>query len=163
MCVCVCSSSTFGSVSSFYLRFSNFTSIFWYFAFYTESVLFDVSVVRSTLFFWRLLVRSYSIAIAFSFMCEQSYWCRQLFSLSLSLILFIYSSENPTRMNRIIIYERLLFEFSFIFGHFFRKSFDAELMPLLLLLIHAIFFICATFYEMRFGCVILPWVHIWCL
>lgn len=119
MCVCVCSSSIFGSVSSFYLRFSNFTSIFWYFAFCTESVLFDVSVVRSTLFFWRLLVRSYSIAIAFAFMCEQSYWCRQLFSLS--LIPFIYSSENPTRMNRIIIYERLLFEFGFIFGHFFSE------------------------------------------
>lgn len=79
-------------------------------------------------------------------------------SFFLSLILFIHSSESPTRMNRIIIYERLLFEFSFIFGHFFRKSFDAELMPLLmlLLLIHAIFFICATFYRMRFGCVILP-------
>lgn len=42
-------------------------------------------------------------------------------SFFLSLILFIHSSENPTRMNRIIIYERLLFEFSFIFGHFFSE------------------------------------------
>lgn len=88
------------------------------------------------------------------------------FFLSLSLSSFSYTHPRTRHeWTELLFMNVYCLSLVLFLGTFFRKSFDAELMPLLmlLLLIHAIFFICATFYRMRFGCVILPWVHIWCL